>query len=69
MHLYHHAKVLPIDRAKGVNFAISLSVWDYLFKTNYIPQDKEGDYDLGFEGIEDYPKGFFGQLISGFRKE
>ena len=69
MHLYHHAKVLPNDRAKGVNFAISLSVWDYLFKTNYIPQDKEGDYDLGFEGIENYPKGFFGQLVSGFRKE
>jgi sterol desaturase/sphingolipid hydroxylase (fatty acid hydroxylase superfamily) len=69
MHLYHHAKVLPNDRAKGVNFAISLSVWDYLFKTNYIPQDKEGDYDLGFEGIENYPKGFFRQLVSGFRKE
>ena len=69
MHLYHHAKVLPNDRDKGVNFAISLSVWDYIFKTNYIPQDKEGDYDLGFEGIENYPKGFFGQLVSGFRKE
>ena len=69
MHLYHHAKVLPNDRAKGVNFGISLSVWDYIFKTNYIPQDKEGDYDLGFEGIENYPKGFFGQLVSGFRKE
>ena len=68
MHLYHHAKELPADRAKGVNFGISLSIWDYLFKKNYIPQDKEGDYDLGFEGIENYPKGFFGQLVSGFKK-
>jgi len=69
MHLYHHAKVLPADRPNGVNFAISLSIWDYIFKKNYIPQDKDGDYALGFEGIENYPKGFFGQLVSGFKKE
>lgn len=69
MHLYHHAKELPADRAKGVNFGISLSIWDYIFKKNYIPQDKEGEYDLGFEGIENYPKGFYGQLVSGFKKE
>ena len=68
MHLYHHAKELPVDRVKGVNFAISLSIWDYIFKKNYIPQDKDGGYDLGFEGIENYPKGFFGQLVSGFKK-
>ena len=68
MHLYHHAKELPADRVKGVNFAISLSIWDYIFKKNYIPQDKDGGYDLGFEGIENYPKGFFGQLVSGFKK-
>jgi len=68
MHLYHHAKELPVNRATGVNFGISLSIWDYIFKTNYIPQDKDGSYELGFEGIENYPKGFFGQLVSGFRK-
>ena len=68
MHLYHHAKELPADRANGVNFGISLSIWDYIFKKNYIPQDKEGEYDLGFDGIENYPKGFFGQFVSGFKK-
>jgi len=66
MHLYHHAKVLPEDRRDGVNFGISLSIWDYIFKTNYIPQDKDGDYALGFDGIENYPKGFFRQLVTGF---
>ncbi len=68
MHLYHHAKDLPAHRVNGVNFAISLSIWDYIFKTNYIPQDQDGSYALGFEGIENYPKGFWGQLVSGFRK-
>jgi sterol desaturase/sphingolipid hydroxylase (fatty acid hydroxylase superfamily) len=31
----------------GVNFGISLSVWDYIFKTNYIPKDGR-DIELGF---------------------
>ena len=68
MHLYHHAKELPADRTNGVNFGISLSIWDYIFKKNYIPQDQDGSYVLGFEGIENYPKGFFRQLVSGFKK-
>ncbi len=37
MHLYHHAKSLPKGRF-GVNFGISLSIWDYLFNTYYLPK-------------------------------
>jgi sterol desaturase/sphingolipid hydroxylase (fatty acid hydroxylase superfamily) len=65
MHLYHHAKVLPKERSLGVNFGISLSIWDYIFRTNYIPQDQDGTYDLGFDDIHEFPKGFFGQLVYG----
>ncbi len=67
MHLYHHAKDLPQEKSSGVNFGISLSIWDYLFKTNYIPQDQDGSYELGFEGVSQFPKHFFKQLVSGFR--
>lgn len=67
MHIWHHAKVLPADRKSGVNFGISLSIWDYIFRKNYIP--KEGrDIELGFDGIEKYPKGFFRLIFSGFRR-
>jgi sterol desaturase/sphingolipid hydroxylase (fatty acid hydroxylase superfamily) len=66
MHLYHHAYVLPKNRY-GVNFGISLSLWDYLFKTNYIPEDS-GTIRLGFEGDEKFPKDFFGQNSYGFKK-
>ena len=67
MHLYHHAKVLPEGQMPGVNFGISLSIWDYIFGTNYIPQDKDGDYEIGFDGEEKFPTGLFQQLVSGFR--
>ena len=68
MHLYHHIKVLPEDRPQGINFGISLSVWDYIFKTNYIPEDS-GNIELGFPDEENFPKGFFGQLFTGFGKK
>jgi sterol desaturase/sphingolipid hydroxylase (fatty acid hydroxylase superfamily) len=67
MHLYHHVRALPKDRRKGVNFGISLSLWDYIFKTNYVPEDS-GTIELGFPGDEKFPKGFFGQIFSGFGK-
>lgn len=66
MHLYHHAKVLPKGQMPGVNFGISLSLWDYIFKTNYIPQDQDGTYALGFDGVEEFPKTFWGQVTHGF---
>ena len=65
MHLYHHAYTLP-KGTYGVNFGISLSLWDYIFRTNYIPEEG-GDIELGFKGDEEFPKGFFGQITHGFR--
>ncbi|MGB0896587.1 MAG: sterol desaturase family protein [Flavobacteriaceae bacterium] len=67
MHLYHHAQVLPEHRQKGVNFGISLSVWDYLFKTNYIPESS-GQIALGWKNDENFPKQFLKQLLVGFTK-
>ena len=67
MHLYHHVKALPNGRSKGINFGISLSIWDYIFKTNYIPEDS-GKIELGFPNEEVFPKGFFGQIVYGFIK-
>lgn len=67
MHLYHHAYTLPKGKF-GVNFGISLSLWDYIFKTNYIPEDS-GDLELGFPEDDQFPKSFLGQLFYGFRKK
>ena len=67
MHIWHHAKELPAEHPHGVNFGISLSVWDYLFRTNYIPTEGR-DIPLGFENVKKFPKTFFGQLFYGFGK-
>ncbi|WP_437372683.1 sterol desaturase family protein [Maribacter litoralis] len=66
MHLYHHAYYLP-PGTYGVNFGISLSLWDYIFKTNYIPEDS-GNVKLGYPGDENLPQDFIGQITHGFKK-
>ncbi|SMD38866.1 Sterol desaturase/sphingolipid hydroxylase, fatty acid hydroxylase superfamily [Reichenbachiella faecimaris] len=65
MHIWHHAKDLPGDRKFGVNFGLSLSVWDYLFGTNYIPKDGK-DIELGFPNDENFPSDFVRQNLKGF---
>ena len=65
MHLYHHAYELPKGKY-GVNFGISLSVWDYLFGTNYIPEDS-GKVPLGFPGDDKFPTDFIHQNTYGFK--
>lgn len=67
MHLYHHSYVLPKGKY-GVNFGISLSLWDYLFKTNHVPEDS-GTIPLGYKGDEGMPTQFWKQLLHGFKKE
>ena len=67
MHLYHHAYTIPKGKY-GVNFGISLSAWDYIFKTTYIPEES-GNLILGFPGEQEVPKNFLNQLIYGFKNK
>ncbi len=67
MHIWHHAKHLPEGRY-GVNFGLTLSVWDYLFGTDYIPYEGR-DIPLGFEGVDTYPHDFLQQVLKPFQRE
>jgi sterol desaturase/sphingolipid hydroxylase (fatty acid hydroxylase superfamily) len=68
MHIWHHSKKLPESHPYGMNFGISLSLWDYLFGTHYIPYEGR-DIELGFEDDEGYAPGFFQQLIAPFKSK
>ncbi|WP_298953854.1 sterol desaturase family protein [uncultured Nonlabens sp.] len=68
MHLWHHAKKLPKGVTHGVNYGLSLSVWDYMFGTAHIPYH-DGELELGFPGDENYPDAFHEQLIEPFKKD
>ena len=60
MHLWHHAVEIP--NKYGVNFGISLSLWDYLFKTDYIPV-VDGNIEIGLADNQEMPSGFIRQAF------
>jgi len=54
MHIWHHAK--NDAGARLCNFGINLSLWDYLFRTVYWPDDREAPNDVGFDQDETFPR-------------
>lgn len=68
MHIWHHAKELPKHVRFGVNYGLTLSIWDYLFKTNYVPHNGR-DIELGFEGDENFPNDFINQELYPLNKK
>lgn len=68
MHIWHHAHDLPEGRRYGANFGLTLAIWDYIFGTAFVPREGR-DIELGFNGVEDLPAGFIGQVTHGIRKD
>ncbi|MEM1322907.1 MAG: sterol desaturase family protein [Bacteroidota bacterium] len=68
MHIWHHAYDLPADRKYGVNFGLTLAIWDYLWGTAYIPHNGR-DIRLGFPDVEQFPQKFIDQNLHGFGKK
>ena len=68
MHIWHHAMEWPEGNPYGINFGLTLSIWDYLFGTAEIPHDGR-DIKLGFEDLEEFPDSFVGQVVHGFRSK
>ena len=66
MHIWHHVHDLPEGRKYGINFGISLAIWDYIFSTAAIPHIGR-DIKLGFPGDEKFPHTFIEQFFYGVK--
>ncbi len=68
MHIWHHSYELPDDRKYGINFGITLGIWDYIFGTAHVPR-KDGNIRLGFPEIESFPSSFVNQSLNGITND
>lgn len=66
MHIWHHAEALPENHKYGVNYALTLSIWDYMFGTAHIPHNGR-DIKLGFPDVEKFPTTFVEQAKHGLK--
>lgn len=61
LHRWHHSiKISESDH----NYGNNLIVWDVLFRTRYLPKNREVDV-LGLKNRQ-YPLGFVRQIVSPF---
>jgi sterol desaturase/sphingolipid hydroxylase (fatty acid hydroxylase superfamily) len=64
LHRWHHSA--RKDEADH-NFGDTYIIWDTVFGTRYLPQDKASPRDVGIKGLEAFPDGWLGQLAAPFR--
>jgi sterol desaturase/sphingolipid hydroxylase (fatty acid hydroxylase superfamily) len=64
MHVWHHDLIL--QGRHGQNFAVVFSLWDWLFGTAHMPADREQPQQLGFEGMDRFPRGLLRRLLYPF---
>lgn len=64
MHIWHHDKTNHFKN--GQNFGIVFSIWDWLFKTAYMPAGQPNE--LGFIGEERYPTDIPHRMLWPFLK-
>jgi sterol desaturase/sphingolipid hydroxylase (fatty acid hydroxylase superfamily) len=62
-HRWHHA----IDPAEGNhNYGNDIMLWDHVFGTFYLPEDREPSTEIGLQNMPDFPRGFWGLILSPF---
>ena len=64
MHVWHHD--LDKHGRSGQNYGIVFSLWDWLFRTAYMPKDRKQPERLGFRGLPKYPRGLGARLAYPF---
>jgi sterol desaturase/sphingolipid hydroxylase (fatty acid hydroxylase superfamily) len=63
-HRWHHSRTLVEANA---NYGSNLIVWDLVFGTFFLPQDREPPAAIGIAGMEHFPRSYLAQLATPFR--
>jgi len=64
LHRWHHS---PRLEEANHNYGGNLIVWDVLFGTRFLPDDRDPPEAIGIEGLPRFPMGFWANLASPLR--
>lgn len=66
LHRWHHS--LDVKEANN-NYGNNIILYDIIFGTMYYPKDKEASANIGLSNLDNFPKKYWGQIMSPFRWE
>jgi sterol desaturase/sphingolipid hydroxylase (fatty acid hydroxylase superfamily) len=64
LHRWHHSKHLG---EANCNYGQTISIWDTLFGTRFLPTDREPPEEIGIHGLPNFPMTWWAQILSPFR--
>jgi sterol desaturase/sphingolipid hydroxylase (fatty acid hydroxylase superfamily) len=64
LHRWHHSKT--VEEANH-NFGQTVILWDTLFGTRFLPEDREPPEDIGIPDLPSFPMTWWAQILSPFR--
>jgi len=64
LHRWHHS---PVVREANSNYGQQLILWDIVFGTRFLPQDREPPEEIGMSGLDAFPMTYLAHLASPFR--
>lgn len=64
LHRWHHSST--VEEANH-NYGQTISVWDWVFGTRYLPKDREPPEAIGIASLPDFPMTWWAQILSPFR--
>jgi sterol desaturase/sphingolipid hydroxylase (fatty acid hydroxylase superfamily) len=64
LHRWHHSRTLE---ESNTNFGQTISVWDWVFGTRFLPKDREPPRDIGIPSLPAFPMTWWGQILAPFR--
>jgi sterol desaturase/sphingolipid hydroxylase (fatty acid hydroxylase superfamily) len=64
LHRWHHSQTVF---EANHNYGQTISIWDWVFGTRYLPADREPPEDIGIANLEAFPMTWWAQVLSPFR--
>ena len=66
LHRWHHLKH---GHGANHNYGVNLIVWDVIFGTRWLPDDRDPPEAIGIEALPAFPMGYWANLASPFRSQ
>ena len=63
LHRWHHSRLVE---ESNTNYGQNLAVWDVVFGTRFLPEDREPPRDIGLAEMPVFPMTWWAQIRSPF---